>query len=133
MLKKGRFVKGELVKLKYINRIQNSEDRIQKPEAGIRDPSTNSRQVYELGIKDKEELTFNSRVAVVVSAKVFKRAVDRNRAKRLVRESVRHLVNQIKPGYDLVFLVQSEIVDKKQPEVERDVKVVLGKGGILYS
>ena len=52
-----------------------------------------------------------SRFAVVISKKTVPRAVDRNRIKRLVRESVRSNLPQILPGYDsvVVFL-------KKSPE-----------------
>lgn len=48
------------------------------------------------------------RVAVVVSRKVHKSAVVRNRIRRRVYECVRQASQDIKPGTDLVFTVYSE-------------------------
>jgi ribonuclease P protein component len=41
---------------------------------------------------------------VVVSTKVDKRAVKRNRLKRLVREFIRHRINNFKPGNYVIML-----------------------------
>lgn len=48
------------------------------------------------------------RVAVVVSRKIHKSAVTRNRIRRRVYEAVRGNENQITPGTDLVFTIFSE-------------------------
>lgn len=48
------------------------------------------------------------RVAVVVSKKVSKSAVTRNRIRRRVYEAVRAQESHIKPGSDLVFTVYSD-------------------------
>ena len=45
-----------------------------------------------------------NRIAVC-TAKGFKKAVDRNREKRICREAYRLLKNEIKPGYDLVVVI----------------------------
>jgi len=50
------------------------------------------------------------RVAVVVSKKVHKSAVTRNRIRRRVYELVRTSTHQPQPGTDLVFTVYSEQV-----------------------
>ena len=43
------------------------------------------------------------RVGITTSKKIGN-AVQRNRARRLIRESVRHLTEDIKDGYDFVFV-----------------------------
>ena len=48
------------------------------------------------------------RVAIVVSKKVSKSAVTRNRIRRRVYEQVRQAESLIKPGSDLVFSVYGE-------------------------
>lgn len=48
-----------------------------------------------------------SRYAVVVSTKVSKRAVDRNRIKRQVRPILRQMLHNIKP-HDLVVIAQTQ-------------------------
>jgi ribonuclease P protein component len=50
------------------------------------------------------------RVAVVVSRKVSKSAVKRNRIRRRIYEQVRNQAEVIQPGTDLVFTVYSEQV-----------------------
>jgi ribonuclease P protein component len=46
-----------------------------------------------------------NRYAVVAGKRVGK-AVERNRAKRLVREALRHLDPHLKPGHDIVVIVR---------------------------
>jgi ribonuclease P protein component len=47
-----------------------------------------------------------SRVGIVIPAKAVKNAVDRNRVRRLIRESVRQTA-AIRDGFDIVFMVRS--------------------------
>jgi ribonuclease P protein component len=46
-----------------------------------------------------------AKVTVIVSTKVSKKAVDRNRIKRVIREEIRKEINNIKPG-NYAFLVK---------------------------
>lgn len=50
----------------------------------------------------------DSRLAVVVSKKITKKAPGRNRMRRRLYEAVRHEWSNIKPGYDLVITVFDE-------------------------
>lgn len=59
------------------------------------------------------------RFAFVVSTAVDKRAVKRNRARRLLREAVRHLLPNVKQGVDCVFIARRSIIG-------RDMRQVLG-------
>lgn len=63
-----------------------------------------------------------SRFAFVVPVSVDKRAVIRNRLRRLVRESVRLVLPQIAPGWDGVFLIR-----KGLPKVQE----LLRRAGLL--
>lgn len=58
-------------------------------------------------------------------------AVERNRAKRLMRESYRLLFPRIQGSYDIVIVAKSRITDKKCGEVLRDVKYAFKKLGII--
>lgn len=53
-------------------------------------------------------LTPPTRAVVVVSKKIDKRAVVRNRLRRQVAEIFRHLVETVSPGYDIVITVQAD-------------------------
>ncbi len=52
-----------------------------------------------------------SRFAVIVPKAVNKRAVGRNRLKRLTRESVRLALGSLLPGWDGVFMVRKGLGD----------------------
>lgn len=49
-----------------------------------------------------------NRYAVIAGKRVGK-AVQRNRCKRLVREAIRHLHPNLKPGHDLVVIVRGTV------------------------
>lgn len=58
-------------------------------------------------------------------------AVKRNRAKRLLRESVRSLSANIAPGWDIVLIARAAIVACKAPQVRDTVAQLLKKAHVL--
>jgi len=70
------------------------------------------------------------RAGFIASKKVSKRAVDRNRAKRLMREVFRLNKHKLKP-YDIIFIARKGILGKKYSEVEEDFLKLAVKAGIL--
>lgn len=81
-------------------------------------------------IVNKRRTTF--RAAVVVSRKVNKSAVVRNRIRRRVYEVVRELAPRIREPYDLVFIVYSDQV-ATLPAEELRFRIIdrMEKAGIL--
>jgi len=78
--------------------------------------------------RDKKQ---NSRVAFIVSLKISKKSVERNRTKRLLSEAVRGFLPSIKPGYDLVFLIKKNLVGRNKQEVEKEVERILKIGKLI--
>lgn len=82
-------------------------------------PSTDISSILRTGIRirgDFIDLIYHeqhspSQFAVIVSAKVDKRATRRNRMKRLVREAVQHLLPSIQEGVCGVFVVRARLPD----------------------
>jgi ribonuclease P protein component len=72
------------------------------------------------------------RVAVVVSKKVNKSAVVRNRIRRRMYEAVRISAGRIRGAYDIVFLVYSDQLAEMPAEmVQKTVVEKLEKAGIF--
>jgi ribonuclease P protein component len=73
----------------------------------------------------------SSRFGFIVSNKVSKKAVSRNRIKRLLRESVRLSFEQIKPGFDIAVMARADISKKSFVEVNVAVDSLLKRSGLL--
>ena len=65
--------------------------------------------------------TSHARIGITVSKKVDKRAVIRNRIKRLLREVFRRKYQELKENYDFVVIARQKAGDCTQAEVFRQV------------
>lgn len=72
-----------------------------------------------------------SRFGFIVSTKVSKLAVQRNRVKRALSEAVRFLTSKIEKGYNIVFLAKGKSMKVSTDEMMREVGTSLNKAGIL--
>ena len=73
----------------------------------------------------------HSRIGVVISKKVLKLAVSRNRAKRRIVEQIRSFYPQLKPGYDCVVIVKQDIVELSPTALHDELITVFSKAGIV--
>lgn len=69
--------------------------------------------------KNSEE---TSRFGVIVSKKVDKLAVHRNRVKRSITESIRRNIGDIETGYDMVFLVKKSLMKESTESIMNKVQ-----------
>ncbi len=72
----------------------------------------------------------DSRFGFVVSNKVSKKAVVRNRIRRRLRVSVGRRLAQIEPGFDVAILVFKEAVDMGFKELDSSVERLIDKAGL---
>ena len=73
----------------------------------------------------------NSRFSVVVSKKVYKGAVGRNRIRRRIYEIVRAEQPKLKSTYDIVLMVfSSEVINLSQPELVEIVRDLFTRAGV---
>lgn len=68
-----------------------------------------------------------SRFTVIVSTKIAKRATQRNRLKRLIRESLQHILPDLKSNLDGVVIVRKNFSESTQVEIQEKVKSLLEK------
>jgi len=72
-----------------------------------------------------------SRFGFIISTKIHKRAVKRNRARRLLIEAIRSLLPKIKPGFDCVFLAKKPIIGKELAEFKKETERLFQKAKLL--
>lgn len=77
----------------------------------------------------KNGLDYN-RLSLLASKKVGN-SVKRNRARRLMRESVRHIEIENK-GYDFIIIARNTINDKKCADVKKSIEAALRRLKIDY-
>lgn len=70
-----------------------------------------------------------TRTAFLASKKVGK-SVQRNRARRLMKESFRELENHLISGYDLIFIARKSILNLKCADVKKSMEAALKKAGV---
>ncbi|MCX6785244.1 MAG: ribonuclease P protein component [Candidatus Komeilibacteria bacterium] len=70
------------------------------------------------------------RFGVVISAKVSKKATQRNLAKRRITEIIRLSLTKIKPGFMVMILVKPAILTKTYREIKAEMEFLLAKAGL---
>ncbi|OGW20113.1 MAG: ribonuclease P protein component [Nitrospirae bacterium GWA2_46_11] len=78
----------------------------------------------------KNNLLYN-RYGFIVSKKIDKRAVVRNKIKRLIRGGVEDLTIDLKEGYDVVFIAVKNIENLSKEEVKKIQRDLFSKEGLL--
>lgn len=98
----------------YIDRAKSQGKIFQFPDFGL--------CVFLRRGEDDGKLT---KFAFVVSTKVSKHAVDRNRIKRVLNETVRYETQHLRTGYDVVFLTKKSITTRPTDKIMYDIKQAL--------
>jgi len=75
--------------------------------------------------------TDKTKVGFVVSKKVSKLAVRRNKIKRRMREIVRLRKKEIKEGLSIIFIALPSINDKSHEDIKKDIENLFNKGELI--
>lgn len=108
--------------LKKINRLQKRSDFELLRSKGKFFPGSLFGVSF---LKEEEE---ENRFGFIISKKISKKAVDRNRIKRLLSEAIKNNLSLVKSkGNKVVFLAKKTMLGKKEMEIEEEVKQSLLK------
>ena len=72
----------------------------------------------------------SSRFAVVMSLKISKKSVERNRKRRQLKEIIRLNINKIKKGFLVLLVAKEGILETNYQELEREFLSLIKKAGI---
>ena len=71
-----------------------------------------------------------TRVGITTSKKIGK-AVQRNRARRVIKEAYRQINSNINRSFDIVFVARGKTTKAKMQEVKKEMKYNMKKAGII--
>jgi len=80
-----------------------------------------------IGLKAVDNNASFTRLGILISTKVSKKAVVRNRFKRQIRRIIQEQLANIKEGKDIIIIVFPEILDKKFQEIKDFLKIGLNR------
>ncbi len=84
-----------------------------------------------VGIKLMPNNLTDSRFGIIVSNKISKKAVERNKIRRQIREIIRLNLDKIKKGFDIAIICLPEIKKKKYKEIEKEILKIFKKMNVM--
>lgn len=81
-------------------------------KARLNDSSSLNSSSYRLMIT-KNNLPV-SRFGFIINKRIDKRSTVRNRIKRLIRSCIEEMLPKIKTGYDMLFIIRKNVIDRKR-------------------
>lgn len=88
-------------------------------------------KLFGLLVHYQTEKNQPSRFGFIVSTRVHKKAVKRNRARRLLSEAISSFLPKTKKSFDVVVLAKRKIIDADLKEIEREIKELFIKAGMV--
>jgi len=72
-----------------------------------------------------------TRFGFIISTKVHKKAVKRNRAKRLLSEAIMGLALGIKPDFDIIVLARKKVIEANLEEIRKEIERLFIKAEVI--
>lgn len=73
----------------------------------------------------------DNRFGFIVKKAIDKRAVTRNRIRRVFRSCIEEMFAEIKSGHDMLFFLEKGIIDRKRELILKDIHSLLFEKGLL--
>lgn len=87
-------------------------------------------KLFSLLVARTQKIKF-SQFGFIISTKVDKKAVKRNRGRRLLIEAIREILPKIKPGFSVIFLAKKALIDQELKAVKKEVYFLFKKAKII--
>ncbi len=71
------------------------------------------------------------KAGIIVSKKVYKKATDRNRSRRLIREALRQILPEVSNNVYVLFLVNRNLINADLNEIKKDILAVFKTAEII--
>ena len=110
------------------NEMFKTENRL---VSGVRFKNSYSFSVPQFVLKVRKNGLLLNRFGIVVSKKIDKRAVVRNKIKRTFRYALVDLNKNMTSGHDILFIVKVGTISEKKEEIQLAIKNALGKAGFM--
>lgn len=98
---------------------------------GTKFNGSNSFSTPQFVLKMKRNTIALNRFGIVVSKKIDKRAVVRNRIKRVFRHALFELNKKMSAGHDILFIARPGVLNKAKEEIYMSIKSALEKTGLM--
>jgi ribonuclease P protein component len=72
-----------------------------------------------------------SKFGIIVSTKISKKAVDRNRIKRMLREAIKESLDKIEDGKDIVVLSRKGLLNIDKRDLESEFSRILKEAKLI--
>ncbi len=82
-------------------------------------------------LKSAENNLDYNRFAFVISKKTEKKAVTRNRVKRVLRSCFEEIINELKTGFDFLIIIKKEAITENRKVLHTFLKEFLSKEGFI--
>ena len=89
----------------------------------LKNPYTYTSPYFLVKISPNNEQ--HSRYGFIIGKAAAKLAVDRNRARRLLRSCIEERLDQIAVGHDMLFLLKKGIIDKDRETLSSEIVKLL--------
>jgi ribonuclease P protein component len=76
-------------------------------------------------VASQQEPLSQSRFAIVLSKKLAKKAVDRNKIRRNISESIKNSLSKLPQKKDIILIPKKELLDKDKLQISKDLENVL--------
>ncbi len=73
----------------------------------------------------------DNRYGFLTSKKIDRRATVRNRTKRVLRSCIEEMLENIKTGYDMLFVLKKESVGVAKSNIASSIKTIFNKEGLI--